>query len=454
MTETEVFAQFSEGPDDAEPVTGGTGAMPSGGALAVGRQAGPTRGRSPFGGSERPAVSIPIIRMRAAHAAPPERREPGHESAWSRSPVWSPGRAPLPTTFARTPWGHRGYDEPAVDAFVSQVVQDLKAADDQIGDLRAEVDRLHRYIQRQWSAVAVAESVDRPANLPVAGGLVTPAVQAREVLTQAEAMAERRLAQAEARLTQAEARLAEAEQEAAELLDHTGRKVQAKLEDADREATRLIAESDGAAARQLNRVDAIAERMLVEAREDAENRRARAEEDSERLLLLARTRYEDIVVRAHQRADRAAEATLDGFEGPTTTDGGGRLRVELEMKAAYLRTFAKVSRAALQAALDVTAREFDRLLGATAAREQAPADPPLEPLFQEVLMTSAKTNTGSVYQEEASSRRGPRESAVPGLVPWRPPLIESTEVRVVDLRDSVISAEAEKPVTAGRPLSG
>jgi hypothetical protein len=255
-------------------------------------------------------------------------------------------------------------------------------------------------------------------------------------------------------LAQAEARLAEAEQEAAELLDHTGRKVQAKLEDADREATRLIAESDGAAARQLNRVDAIAERMLVEAREDAENRRARAQEDSERLLLLARTRYEDIVVRAHQRADRAAEAALDGFEGPTTTDGGGRLRVELEMKAAYLRTFAKVSRAALQAALDVTAREFDRLLGATAAREQAPADPPLEPLFQEVLMTSAETNPGSVYQEEASSRRGPRESAVPGLVPWRPPLIESTEVRVVDLRDSVISAEAEKPVTAGRPLSG
>ena len=356
MTETEVFAQFSEGPDDAEPVIGGTGAVPSGGALAVGRQAGPTRGRSPFGGSERPAVSIPIIRMRAAHAAPPERREPGHESAWSRSPVWSPGRAPLPTTFARTPWGHRGYDEPAVDAFVSQVVQDLKAADDQIGDLRAEVDRLHRYIQRQWSAVAVAESADRPANVPVTGGLVTPAVQAREVLTQAEAMAERRLAQAEARL-------AEAEQEAAELLDHTGRKVQAKLEDADREATRLIAESDGAAARQLNRVDAIAERMLVEAREDAESRRARAQEDSERLLLLARTRYEDIVVRAHQRADRAAEATLDGFEGPTTTDGGGRLRVELEMKAAYLRTFAKVSRAALQGELEVTAREFEDLLG-------------------------------------------------------------------------------------------
>jgi hypothetical protein len=66
---------------------------------------------------------------------------------------------------------------------------------------------------------------------------------------------------------------------------------------------------------------------------------------------------------------------LDAFQHPRTDPAdGGRLRAELEMKAAYLSTFAKVSRAALHAALDVTAREFDRLLGASASRERVQSD--------------------------------------------------------------------------------
>jgi cell division septum initiation protein DivIVA len=313
---------------------------------------------------------VPRVRPRAAHAAPTEYREPGHESAWTRQPLWSERQGLESVSFARTPWGHRGYEEPAVDAFVSQVVQDLRAADEQIGDLRAEVDRLHRYIRRQWTAVATAESAERPQGEPDEGAMVTPAAQAQAVLTQAQEIAERRLAEADDRLAAAE----QAEREAAELLESTGRQVEAKLADADREATRLIAESDGAAARQLNRVDAIAERVLVEARQDADERRTQAQG----LLVLARSRYEDIVVRAHRRADRAAEMALDEFQGPGTTDDAGRARVELEMKAAYLRTFAKVSRAALQAALDVTAREFDRLVGATAAAEKATGSEPAE----------------------------------------------------------------------------
>jgi cell division septum initiation protein DivIVA len=199
---------------------------------------------------------------------------------------------------------HRGYAETSVDAFAGQVVRELSVAEDQITDLRAEVDRLHTYIRRQWTAVAAAEAAgDRSAgrSTPV-GDLVSPAAQARAVLHRAQEIADRRLAQADERLAEAET---------------------------------------------------IAEQVLTE-----------AHSDSTRLLLVARSRYEDIVIRAHQRADRAAELALDEFEhhDGRGTDDAGRVRAELEVKAAYLRTFAKVSRAALQAALDVTAREFDRLL--------------------------------------------------------------------------------------------
>jgi cell division initiation protein len=112
----------------------------------------------------------------------------------------------------------------------------------------------------------------------------------------------------------------------------------------------------------------VAEQVLRGAQRQATLRRAQARGDARRLLSIARTQYEDIVLQAHQRADRAAEAALNEFERPTS--GPGRTRAELELKAAYLRTFAKVSRAALQAALDVTAREFDRLVGLSAALER------------------------------------------------------------------------------------
>lgn len=336
--------------------------------------------------------------------------------------VWSYRPGLEPAAFPRTGWGHRGYEEPLVDSFVEQVIKDREAADQQISDLRAEVDRLHRYIRRQWAAVAAAETAGaQAAGRPVdAARLVSPAAQARAVLGQAQEIADRRLAQADARLS-------DAQQQAADRLEHADREVQIKLVDADRQVARLIGAGQDEAAQRLTRVDAIAEQVLTEARQNATRRRARAEDDADQLLLLARTRYEDIVIRAHHRADRAAEVALAEIEhsvSTATTPAGsaGRVRAELEMKAAYLRTFAKVSRAALQAALEVTAREFDRLLGASASRESTYPSPPAIP--------------------------APSNPAGPRLID---PALILEPARVIVLPDT--AAAAETPV-AGTPVAG
>src|SRR4051794_18189930 len=120
-------------------------------------------------------------------------------------PAWSYRPELEPSVFPRSGWGQRGYEATAVDSFVDQVIKDRDAAAEQISDLRAEVDRLHRYIRRQWAAVAAAESAGaKQSGRPVdQSGLVSPAAQARAVLSQAQEIAERRLAQADARLGEA-----------------------------------------------------------------------------------------------------------------------------------------------------------------------------------------------------------------------------------------------------------
>jgi cell division septum initiation protein DivIVA len=253
-------------------------------------------------------------------------RKVGERRAGLRSEQRRAGEKTEVTRFPRTPWGHRGYDETVVDEFADRAGRDLAAAEHEIVGLRAEVERLHTYIRRQWAAVAAAETADgHQGGAPArAGDLVSPAVQARAVLDQAQEIVDRRLADADLQI-----------------------------------------------AERISRADVLAAQVLTEARSEAEGRRARAVDDADRLLLLARSRYEEIVIRAHHRADQAAEMALDEFEhqDDRQSGDGGRARAELEVKAAYLRTFAKVSRAALQAALDVTAREFDRLLGASASDE-------------------------------------------------------------------------------------
>lgn len=204
-------------------------------------------------------VAVQRVSAERAESTTADSAYPGRPAS-----VWSYRPGLEPSTFPRTSWGHRGYDETSVDSFVEQAVKDRDAADQQISDLRAEVDRLHRYIRRQWTAVAAAESASAQASgRPVeAGGLASAAAQARAVIRQAQEIAERRLAQADARLS-------EAERQAADRLERADREVQIKLMDADRQASRLIGAGEDVAAKRLTKVDAIAEQILVEARKAA-----------------------------------------------------------------------------------------------------------------------------------------------------------------------------------------
>ena len=286
-------------------------------------------------------------------------------------PVWGHRPGLAPADFPRTGWGHRGYDAGTVDSFVERAGLELSAAQDQIQDLRQEVDRLHRYIRRQWAAVAAAESAHVQGQ-DASTRFASPAAQARAVLTQAQEVAERRLADAAERLAEADrvsqARLASADRQAAE-----------RLAEADDLVTRRVQNAEKVAAERLDRIDTIANDVITDARREAVRQAAQAQADAHRLLAMARTRYEEIVIRAHQRADHAAELALHSYEQAAEQAGrdadAGRARAELEMKAAYLRTFAKVSRTALQAALEISGREFDRLLGASAADEGAAVQP-------------------------------------------------------------------------------
>ncbi len=288
-------------------------------------------------------------------------------------PAWTYREVVVLDRFPRAPWGRRGYDEVAVDAFMAQVSQGLESAGAEITDLRGEVDRLHQYIRRQWTAVAAAEAETARAQgrpEPRPGSTATPAAQAQAVLSQAQELADRRLAEADERLREAEQRAAEhvaaAERQSAERVARAEQAARVVLGEADEEAVRRIGRARAAAAEQLDAGERMAEQLLATARQESDARRARCREDVRRLLRQAHTRYEDVVTRAHQRADRAAEVALSEFaDRPQAGDGPDNTRLQLEMKAAYLRTFAKVSRIALTAALDVTAREFDRLLGAS-----------------------------------------------------------------------------------------
>jgi len=81
---------------------------------------------------------------------------------------------------------------------------------------------------------------------------------------------------------------------------------------------------------------------------------------------------DSVATRAHRRAESAAERALEDFQDEETAElFGPAVHAELEMKAAYLKTFARASGAALRATLDVTRSELQRL------RPTEP-DPPAE----------------------------------------------------------------------------
>src|SRR6185312_14362420 len=68
-------------------------------------------------------------------------------------------------------------------------ISELRAEDLRTADLCAEVDRLHRFIRRQWTAVATADVAQARSGEAVT--LVSPAAQARAVLGQARESARR-----------------------------------------------------------------------------------------------------------------------------------------------------------------------------------------------------------------------------------------------------------------------
>ena len=186
-------------------------------------------------------------------------------------PVWRHRAADRRRDFPRAGLGHRGYAVQPVEEFADRVLADLARAEEEIGDLRREIDRLHRYIRRQWAAVAAAESAaEHAAEAAMAGGTpgretpmhgrrpASPAAQARAVLSQAQELAERRLAQAAERLAGAE------------------REVTARLDSADRLAAQHLAAADAVAAGRIERAERVAARRLAQADEMAERLLAQA----------------------------------------------------------------------------------------------------------------------------------------------------------------------------------
>jgi len=203
--------------------------------------------------------------------------------------------------------GYRGYDdESTVDLYLEHLRVGLTVTDGEVARLRAEVERLHRYIRRQWAVVAVAATeAGRPP--------VSPADQAWAVLARAQKIADRLL---------------------------TG----ARPENLPGPAVDRWGWSCGP----------------------------------------AQTLYEQIVVRAHRQADRATAVARDELDSGLALDRSGRVRAELELKATYLRTFAKTSRSALPAAVELTAGEFGRLMGVSGSsemREIARVPGPVEVTF-------------------------------------------------------------------------
>ena len=265
--------------------------------------------------------------------------------------------------FPLTAVGRRGLQAEPVEQFRRWVHESFERAGAESAALRAEIERLHLYIRSQWSRAdaaavpgdptAVAKRggpnptppagivpVDSPA--PAQAGL-TATSQALEMLTRAQAIADQRTAAADAREAAAEQRMAQA----AALVEQAEKRA-AMARD---QARHSVLEADTVIEQRWTR----AEREIAARMDEAEN---------EALDVVARAcvEYEDILTRAHRRAEHAAERALEDFRDEGALDLHGRAApADLEMKAAYLQTFARVSGAALRATLDITRQEFQRL---------------------------------------------------------------------------------------------
>ena len=287
----------------------------------------------------------------------------------------------LDTRFAWTPVGRRGLRPDAVERFRTQVADALERAGAESAALRAEIDRLHSYIRTQWAAAAANGTQPADGAPPAGAGAATsspcscggeaadpgrsrtPIGQALEVIARAQAVADQRLAAAEATVAAAERRMADADR-----LVVTAEKRAAMAREAARNS---VIEADDAIEERWTRAERETAERVAAVEELVSRRLAAVEEEARGVVERAFGQYQDILARVHRRAESAAERALEDFQDEETAElFGPAVHAELEMKAAYLKTFARASGAALRATLDVTRSELQRL--------RPEAEPPTE----------------------------------------------------------------------------
>ena len=342
-----------------------------------------------------------VVELSAEGDRDGDRREDG--AGWRH-------RAPLRRPqFPRTAWGHRGYDEATVDAFARDAVVTVTAAELEVEELRSEIDRLHRYIRRQWAAIAAA--TDGGPVPPDANG-ASPAARARAVLAHANELAQRHVAGAARRVE-------EAERQAAERLAAADAEAARRIAAAEASGAVRVARAEDVASQRLASADAMAEEVLAEAGRRAAHRLRRASEDARRVTTEARARYEDLLVGAHARADRAATVALHRYEARAAVEDdpvrAGELR---DLRVAYLRTLAQVSRDAMASVVASSVREFDDLLAQVGEEEAADPHLPATPV------TGVPSEPEPRADADATPPRGTRSPVItlyPDVHPGRRP---------------------------------
>ena len=278
--------------------------------------------------------------------------------------------------FPITAVGRRGLQAEPVEQFRRWVLESFERAGTESAALRAEIERLHLYIRSQWSRADAAALPRDPNAVAQRGGLnATPPAgivpvdspapaqaqagptatgQALEMLTRAQAIADQRIAAADARAAAAEQRMAQAT-----ALVEQAEKRAAMARD---QARHSVLEADTVIEQRWTRAEREIATRMDEAEREIATRMDEAENEALDVVARACVEYEDILTRAHRRAEHAAERALEDFRDEGALDLPGRAApADLEMKAAYLQTFARVSGAALRATLDITRQEFQRL---------------------------------------------------------------------------------------------
>jgi hypothetical protein len=305
-----------------------------------------------------------------------------------RAPGWWPEsvRQVLRWGFPRSPVGRRGLHEDAVEGFRDYVARALEQADAERASLLAEIDRLHSYIRTQWAADAPAERDDDvPVTTPGEGQWdgctrwsgssevvrqdgyadlpASPAGQALDVLAKAQAIADQRIAEAEARLHEAELRAAQAERRVESAEQRAGL--------AQEQARRCMAEADEALQQRWDEAEQEIATRRACADAEISRRLSAVEDDALRVIERAWDEYEVVLTRAHRRSEHAAQRALEDYHDETAVElSGPTVRAELEMKAAYLRTFGRASAAAQRSTLEVVRQELQRLTGPAVQPEQ------------------------------------------------------------------------------------